>query len=333
MESGSPKYMSERPLLSPKNRWLAVAAALIVLYALYTRSLAAPIGLAADTTITVPKGAGLTSIADRLETEHVIRSPFAFKVLVVLFGGSRGVEAGDYYFPTAENAVRVAWRLTHSHYELVTVRVTIPEGTDVKGIASILAKEPRLELFNEQDFLKIALPREGYLFPDTYDIPPNATDQDIVDMMLSNYERRIQTLSADITTFGRPISQVMIMASIVEREANTTEMRQTVAGILWKRLDEHMPLQVDSAFSYVDGKTASKDISVSDLAIDSPYNTYLHVGLPPTPISNPGLEAIHDTVHPISTPYYYYLSDSQGTMHYAVTLQEHEANKAKYLGY
>jgi UPF0755 protein len=133
--------------------------------------------------------------------------------------------------------------------------------------------------------------------------------------------------------FGRPIKDIIKMASIVEEEARTEETRETIAGILWKRLDEGMPLQVDSAFAFVNGKKDSRYISTEDLAIDSPYNTYVHKGLPPTAISNPGLDSIKATVHPIKTKYYFYLSDDQGNMHYGATLDQHIENKQKYLNY
>jgi UPF0755 protein len=121
------------------------------------------------------------------------------------------------------------------------------------------------------------------------------------------------------------------MASIIEEEARTEETRRTIAGILWKRLDNGWPLQVDAAFAFVNGKKKSSELTVEDLAIKSPYNTYANKGLPPTPISNPGLDAISATIRPIATKYYFYLSDDDGNMHYAVTNAEHEANKAKYL--
>ena len=121
------------------------------------------------------------------------------------------------------------------------------------------------------------------------------------------------------------------MASLIEEEARTEETRRIIAGILWKRLDKGMLLQVDSAFAFVNGEKDSKDLSLDDLKIESPYNTYLHKGLTPTPISNPGLDAIKATVEPIATKYYFYLSDDDGNMHYAVTHDEHVANKFIYL--
>ena len=120
------------------------------------------------------------------------------------------------------------------------------------------------------------------------------------------------------------------MASIIEKEARTMETRQIIAGILWKRLELGMPLQVDVSFKYINGKT-TKNLTLADLKIDSPYNSYLYKGLPPTPISNPGLDAIKAAISPTKTDYLYFLSDRKGLMHYAKTYQQHLQNKELYL--
>jgi UPF0755 protein len=130
--------------------------------------------------------------------------------------------------------------------------------------------------------------------------------------------------------FGKPEGDIIKMASIVEEEGRTMETREIIAGILWKRISIKMPLQVDSSFKYINGKTTAT-LTTEDLKIDSPYNSYTNRGLPPTPISNPGLAAIRATINPIKTPYLYFLSDKNGNMHYAITFEEHVENKLKYL--
>ena len=120
------------------------------------------------------------------------------------------------------------------------------------------------------------------------------------------------------------------MASIVEREATSSIDRRMIAGILWKRIATNMPLQVDPPFYYILGKD-SASLTLSDLAVDSPYNLYKHTGLPPTPIDNPGLDSIVDTINPTASNYLFYLSDKNGRMHYAATLDGHTANANKYI--
>jgi UPF0755 protein len=148
--------------------------------------------------------------------------------------------------------------------------------------------------------------------------------------MKSNFFDRIKTLDTEISNFDKPLPDIIKMASIVEEEARTFESKQIIAGILWKRLSIGMPLQVDASFKYINGK-GTKDLTLTDLKIDSPYNTYVYKGLPPTPIANPGLVSIKATVTPIKTDYLYFLTDRKGVMHYAKTYSEHLANKKKYL--
>ena len=125
-------------------------------------------------------------------------------------------------------------------------------------------------------------------------------------------------------------SSVIVMASILEREATSSIDRRIIAGILWKRLDGNMPLQVDSTLVYALNKDGDK-LTSADLTASSTYNTYKNLGLPPTPIGNPGLSAIEDALNPTATDYWYYISDSKGNIHYAKTYDEQLANEEKYL--
>ncbi|HEY9480837.1 MAG TPA: endolytic transglycosylase MltG [Candidatus Paceibacterota bacterium] len=307
----------------------ACAVFVVALIAMFTISV--PPQFPKDTLLTVSQGTTLSGVAQLLYERGAIRSVFAFKALSAVFGGTKGMKAGDYYLNKPETVISMAWRFTHSKYDLQNIRITIPEGTNVAEIAELFQKEPKFAHFDSVEFVKLAAPFEGYLFPDTYLFLPNISAQDVIDAMRSNFDKRVATLQADIETFGKPMKDVINMASIIEEEARTEETRRTIAGILWKRLGNGWPLQVDAAFEFVNGKRKSSELSAEDLKIDSPYNTYTHKDLPPTPISNPGLNAISATVRPIATKYFFYLSDDDGNMHYAVTNAEHEANKAKYL--
>jgi UPF0755 protein len=151
-----------------------------------------------------------------------------------------------------------------------------------------------------------------------------------VKTLSDTFQTKIASLESIIDSFGKPYSQVVIMASILEAEARKLEDRRVIAGILWKRIQMDMPLQVDAPFEYVSSKNTFT-LTTADLRLDSPYNTYTRKGLPPTPIGNPGLEAIQAAVTPIESPYLYYLSDKNGVFHYAETHDGHVKNKAKYL--
>jgi UPF0755 protein len=302
---------------------------IIILFVCLANS--APGAFPVDSVVSVEKGETLTGVTSKLEKLSIIRSPFVFKSLFTLFGGSKGLKAGEYYLEGAENSARIAWRMTHGQYDLKSVRITIPEGTSSAEIATLFKKEPKFAQFDPMEFVRLSSRYEGYLFPDTYLFLPSVTAEQVLETLLDTYRTKVEVLAPEIAQFKRPIMDVIKMASIVEEEARTEETRRTIAGILWKRLDIGMPLQVDAAFAFVNGKKKSSELTKADLVIDSPYNTYTHKGLPPTPISNPGLDSISATVRPIPTKYFFYLSDDNGDMHYAVTNAEHEANKAKYI--
>jgi UPF0755 protein len=328
----APTLPPEAP--SSKKKVLVLAASILCVVALLVLLfilIRPPRDFPFDTVVRVADGETLSGIASKLAEAGALRSEFIFKAFVTLFAGSKGLQAGEYYLEGPQSSLRLAWRFSKGSYDLKLVRVTIPEGTNSMEIAKIFAENRKFTNFDEEEFAKSAAKYEGYLFPDTYLFLPNVEEKDVIDAMLENYQKKIAELSADIAGFGRSITDVIKMASIIEEEARTEETRRTIAGILWKRFDEGMPLQVDAAFAFVNGKKDSKYITLEDLQIDSPYNTYVRKGLPPTPISNPGLAAIKATVTPIPTKYYFYLSDIEGNMHYAVTHDGHLANKAKYI--
>ena len=145
-----------------------------------------------------------------------------------------------------------------------------------------------------------------------------------------NFKDKIAALNEKIVVFNQSLEEIIIMASLLEEEARQLETKQMIAGILWKRIKMGMPLQVDSSFQYVNGKNTFT-LSLDDLKIDSPYNTYLYKGLPPTPISNPGLDSILAALTPTVSNYLYFLTGKDGNMRYAVTHDQHVANKEKYL--
>ena len=159
---------------------------------------------------------------------------------------------------------------------------------------------------------------EGYLFPDTYLFLPGAETEQIIGTMRDNFKKKAGDIAQDI----------VIMASLIEKEVPASDDRRIVSGILWKRLEIGMPLQVDAVFPYITGK---REVLLDDLKINSPYNTYLYKGLPPGPIANPGLDAIEAARNPKETPYLYYISGKDGKTHFAKTYEEHLKNKEKYL--
>lgn len=278
--------------------------------------------------VRIKSGTTLRDVAFLLHEEKVISSPIVFKDLVILFDGETGLQAGDYYFERPASALYAAIRMTRGEDMVLPVRVTIPEGTDVDGIADIL--EGKLVEFDREEFERRAHPKEGYLFPDTYYFRPGAEPEEVIGTMETTFQSRVEPLLPDIEEFGRTLADVVTMASILEKEAWKHETRQMIAGILWKRISIGMPLQVDAAFLKVNGKTTF-GLSIDELREDHPYNTYTNNGLPPGPIANPGLDAIRAAITPTKSSYLYYLTDKDNIMRYAVTHEEHVQNKLLYL--
>ncbi|HEU0081069.1 MAG TPA: endolytic transglycosylase MltG, partial [Candidatus Paceibacterota bacterium] len=286
MDSGSLKYIPEPapelylpPVPPPSRRpssWrllLAFLVLFVISVLLYLRFVSASPAFPSDSVFSVPAGQGLSGAADRLRSAGYIRSEFGFKAVAVLFGGSKGLKAGDYYFQERVSAATVAWRLTKGIDGLKGIRVTIPEGLSVREIADLVAKDKRLAHFDRAEFVRLAAPYEGYLFPDTYLFLPSVTSRQVMDTMLQTYKDRIEALRGDLAVFGKPIQDVIRMASILEEEGRTEATRQTIAGILWKRLAEGMPLQVDASLVYATGKKSGDQLAPDDFKMSSPYNT------------------------------------------------------------
>jgi UPF0755 protein len=280
------------------------------------------------TIVTVKSGEYMSQVADDLVNKKIVKSAVVFKVMVVLLSGHRQVQATDYLFDQPQSALRIAYRMINGVQDLPKIKVTIYEGSTVKDIGAIIKKN--ISEFDLSTFLTLAKPYEGYLFPDTYFLYENTKPQEVVDQLRTTFNQKIKTELLAIQASGKSLEDVVKLASIVEKEASNTADRKIIAGILWSRMKIGMPLQVDATFYYTLGKDSSA-ITKDDLIADSPYNLYKHIGLPPTPISNPGLDSIEAVLMPTKTNYLFYLSDKTGNMHYAIDHDGHVANKSKFI--
>ncbi|MEK7121064.1 MAG: endolytic transglycosylase MltG [Patescibacteria group bacterium] len=276
----------------------------------------------------VEEGMSLKATSAFLEKEKIVRSGFWLGNLVILFAGEDKVIARDYYFEKPISIFRVALLLTDRSYIVSSFKITIPEGLSVKEITDIY--DTKLMGFDRASFIEKALPLEGYLFPDTYFFFPTTSEDEVIEKMKENFDNQIKKIEKNIKNSGRTLRDIVTMASILELEGDNYDDRAIISGILWKRINMGMALQVDASFIYINNK-GSLQLTNDDLKIDSPYNTYKYRGLPPTPISNPGLESLLASAVPQKSPYLYYLSDSDGVMHYARGFEEHKRNKREYL--
>lgn len=281
-------------------------------------------------TFVVARGEGTKTIAANLAKEGLIRSPISFYIMVKLMGIERDLQAGAFRLSPSMDAQTIAEELTHG---INDIWITALEGWRSEEIAAKVAKELDIP---EQEFLDVA--EEGYMFPDTYLVPRDATAAAVAQLFLDNFNQKVTPdMRAAAKRVGLTFEQVIVLASIVEREGRSDSDRPIIAGILLKRLKEDWPLQADATLQYALGYQAQektwwkKSLTNEDKKINSPYNTYKNMGLPKRPISNPGLSSINAVLHPKETEYWFYLHDPAGGVHYGVTLEDHEANIQKYL--
>lgn len=287
-----------------------------------------PPPLFSSATVSIPRGTSVSEAAEIVTDAGIVFTPEL--VIVPLRASGSDVVAGTYAFNEAVNASTVVSRLTSGDFQVPQGRVVIPEGFTNEQIADRLEENLDSETFSRQEFIEKAYQQQGFLYPDTYDFHTNATAEEVISVMRSNFDFKIESLQSDIQDFSYTLDDIVNMAALVELEAADYEIRRRIAGVLWKRLDINMPLQVDAVFVPLIGRN-TYELTRDDLRTDSPYNLYTNTGLPPRPIANPSIKAIEATIHPIITDDLYYLSDRDRGFYFAETLSEHAQNRRDYL--
>lgn len=307
-------------------------------------------GISAEIVFVIKKGEGVKTVAARLEKEKLINGGFYFEFYVWEKGLATKLQAGEYILSPSLSVSQIAEIFASGQTAPADVEITFPEGFTVKNIAGKLETE---NLISSEKFLKEAenlsakmklkydflsdvtfspeRPFEGFLFPDTYKFAKGAGTEDILEKFLNNFgEKLISGLRREISRQNKTIAQIITMASVLEEEVRTKEDMEIVSGILWKRIESGMPLQVDAGIAYATGKKTG-EITYGDLKIISPFNTYLNRGLPLYPISNPGEQAIRAAIYPAQSDYWYYLSKPDGTTVFSRNYSEHQKAKNLYL--
>lgn len=280
----------------------------------------------------VKQGETINSIGQRLKDNQLIKSPLAFKLTVYQLGISKNIQAGSFRL-SAMKLADLAKNLTQGSLDFW---VTIPEGLRTEEVAVKIAQAAhQAEVdFDSQEFIQLAQPYEGYLFPDTYLIPQDVNPQQVLNILINNFNKKFQLINNQTSLTDK---QLVILASLVEREAKYSQDRAIIAGIILKRWQNDWPLQIDATIQYLlgyqseTGRWWKQNLTKSDLAINSSFNTYLKTGLPPQPICNPGLSALQAAAVPQMTDYWFYISDSSGRSHFATDIDGHNANINKYL--
>jgi len=290
----------------------------------------------------VKKGYDDKKIAGDLQKLGIIKSVSFFEFYDLISLQHSSLKAGDYNLSPRMSIYQIVKKISNG--DIIKNNLVILEGWTVddigkymqsKGVCSqtefaSLAKQDYSDRF---DFLadkpkNVSL--EGYLFPDTYQVSDQETCDDAINLMLENFGKKLTpALRTEIKKQKKSIFDIVTMASMIEKEVRSFSDKKIVSGILWKRIAIGMPLQLDSTINYItDGNDPS--VSIKNTKIKSPYNTYMYPGLPKGPISNPGIDSITAAIYPTKTNYLYWLSD--GVTRFSETLEEHNANRALYLG-
>jgi len=293
----------------------------------------------------IKEGASVNQIANNLQSQQLIRSAWLFRFWAKAIGADGRFVSGRHQLAPHSNISQLIKQLTNPSNLNNERDITIIEGWRIIDIADYLGHEGiasredflaaiKTDLWRERyDFLADvkADTLEGFLFPDTYRIFNDAQAQDIVKKMLDNFDRKLTPeMRREIAAQGKSIFNTITLASIIEREVLSSSDKQIVADIFLKRLEKGMGLQSDATINYITGKKTTRPSS-ADLQIDSPYNTYKYRGLPPGPISNPGLDSIKAAIYPQKNNYYYFLTASDGQAIFATTYDEHLKNIKQYL--
>ncbi|MBL7058090.1 endolytic transglycosylase MltG [Patescibacteria group bacterium] len=322
-----------------------------LVYFFYTQEIKTPINqLDEDIEFIIERGESMSTIANNLVSHKIIKSPLYFKFYIWKQKLGSKFQAGAYRINSSKNITEIVDIFVNGKTFGDQTTIKLIEGWsnyDIKNylLSNNISSEDaittlekpitdQISQIKDFNFLQLA-PKtatlEGYLFPDTYKIYKNATLNNILIKILAHFESKISTeMLADIEKQGKSLHEVIIMASLIEKEVQSAEDMKIVSAIFWNRLNQGMRLESDATLSYLlkDKKSAH---SLSDLKIDSPYNSYKYTGLPPTPISNPGINAIVAAIYPAKSDYLFFLTGNNNKTYFAKTYAEHLSNKNKYL--
>ncbi len=285
--------------------------------------------------IQVKPGMAARDIGELLYKQGVIKNVFAFQILSKVQGLQNSLQAGEYVINPNMTLQQIVAMLAKGEttYQLIT----IPEGYTVEQIATLLQEKkigsaavfkqiaqhilPYAYMKNQNS--NVVYQMEGYLFPNTYQIRKGATEEQILSMMTTQFDKQfndaMRTRTAEL---GLSMQEAVILASLVEKEAQLPEDRPIIAGVFLNRLKLDMPLQSCATIQYILGYPKA-ELTVRDTEMPSPYNTYLHPGLPPGPIANPGMAALQAVLYPKKTEYLYFVADKEGAHHFSKTYEEH----------
>lgn len=308
--------------------FLLVGCAVAVVYLIYMTAVGGGEGGDQQVQVTVAEGDTLAVVADKLQEAGVVKSAAAFKIETRVAGADTALKPGEYEFGTGMESEEIIAKLTAGQ-PVPTFTITVPEGLTLEQTAQTVAEQSDIsadkfeEAAGKTDYGYAFLENpeiettEGFLFPKKYEFREGANARQVVARMLEQYFIETQNLDLSDPVKGLDLSEYEIVtaASLIEREAANDEERPLVASVIYNRLRDDMPLQIDATIQYARGEPKAA-LSLEDLEIDSPYNTYQNAGLPPGPIASPSLQSLRAAVESEDTDYIYYVLKKDGDEHF-----------------
>lgn len=303
--------------------------------------------------VEIPEGTPVSTMGDMLEEQGLIRSSSAFSLLVRVQGAAANLQAGVHDLSPSMTMPEIVAALQEGAEEAGMLKVTVNEGLTVDQIAEVVADstsysaEDFLNLMSNQEFLaqlvqqypiltdsynnpNVRYVLEGYLFPATYDVAQGETLESLVTQMVDKTNEVLSKYQADIDASSYSLQDIMSIASLVEKEGQTTEDRKLIAGVFYNRLEQGMPIQSDISVLYALG-THKEMVTYDDLEVDSPYNLYTNAGLPPGPMNSPSEDAIAAALEPTDNDYlYFYANLKTGEVFYTDDYEQHQAWAQEY---
>lgn len=318
----------------------------------YFNSVNTPINNGTTKVFSISKGESIDDISDNLKSAGLINCPLCLKIYLKLSGSRAKIMAGEYQIVPGKNLKDIISQFVNGKVIDNESNIKIIEGWTISDIDKYLSENKTTIpnefktaatrkigdwqfSFSKPEFLSKAPANadlEGYLFPDTYRIFKNASVEDVINKMLDNFDSKLTPeMRQAIDKSGRSSYETIIMASIIEKEVRSYDDMRIVSGIFWDRIKNGQGLESDATLTYILGQKKDR-YTIDETHTDSPYNTYRYKGLPPGPVSNPGINAIKAAIYPEYTDYNYFLSRSDnGETIFSKTYEEHLKNKAKYL--
>ena len=332
IEEGPKRTLTSKLIIIFSGLFLIAIISAVLVYAYYLNEINAPIKFASSGKIklVIEKGMGVSQVGEYLKEHELIKFPLMLKAYMYL-NPRKEIQAGYYEIETKD--------LTFS--KLIDIfqkgsferKLTFIEGWRTEEYKDYLEKQMGFDFADK--FSKSAYIKEGYMFPDTYIVDKSYDPGNLASWMRNTFDKKVsEELFAKANLRGLSKDEVMIVASILEREMNIHEQRPKVAGILIKRWKSNWAIQADATVQYAKGYSGNwwPKVMREDLKnIKSPYNSYLNKALPPSPICNPSLNSVEAVVNYMETPYWFYITGTDGVTRYAETLEEHNENVAKHL--